>query len=74
MKKKGLEREPSQTANEFSQLASNLLPDQANNINSFTQQYSDMCYSSMGDYEEKASLLKLKKLLQKIKGSRFSID
>lgn len=65
-KKHGIERQPSQGAQEFSELAVARIPALARDIEDFTSLYNQLCYMPEKDTPRQEILKKLKKLLKQM--------
>ena len=64
LEKKGIKRELSQTPESFSKLASAQLPDFAEQIRSFSQSYSKLCYAVDSNEEKQTQLEQMRKILK----------
>ena len=67
LESKGISREPSQTPEAFSQMATVQLPSLVNEISTFTKMYSDLCYDPSGQSNKQEIIKRLKGLLGTIK-------
>ena len=66
LERHGIKREPKQTPTEFALLASRKLPDQADEILSFSLLYQSICYEPNGNEGGENSLKKMRTLLRQI--------
>ncbi|PWQ95392.1 transglutaminase TgpA family protein [Leucothrix pacifica] len=66
LEKRGIKREPKQTATEFALLASQKVPDKADDILSFSLLYQRLCYEPNGTTDGQDSLKKMRRLLRQI--------